>query len=196
MEKAPGTQVRQSSVLVMDASKYTQLEQAVQEMRADTLQILRTPYFHNCKATRTIRQVLRQVGELCKQMRAETVLLAKQKRPSECGTSTAGVPGDDSNKRPKNDVGSTSERILSPQPSVSKREEKLEATAPQETRFTGSTVEPTLSPQPSVSKSEGNAKETPAQENRPLSPIVGGSPAGMNFIMFPNQTRNKGISAS
>ncbi|KAL2653056.1 hypothetical protein R1flu_021184 [Riccia fluitans] len=60
-------------------STFTELKRLVQEMRPSTIQVLRTPFYRNCKAARNMRKGVRQIRDFCKQIRLETVLLSKKK---------------------------------------------------------------------------------------------------------------------
>ncbi|KAH8973987.1 hypothetical protein BDL97_01G077700 [Sphagnum fallax] len=76
---------RQQGILA-GAARFAELEQALQEIRVNALQVLKTPYYRNCKAARNIRRVgMRVMRELCKKMRSETVLIGKERRLGDRG---------------------------------------------------------------------------------------------------------------
>ncbi|GAQ78289.1 hypothetical protein KFL_000100540 [Klebsormidium nitens] len=61
------------------APKYTQMEAIVAEMRENMLKVLKTSNYKRCKSAKNIRQALRQVRTLCKDIRNETTEMGKQK---------------------------------------------------------------------------------------------------------------------
>ncbi|XP_024393776.1 uncharacterized protein [Physcomitrium patens] len=127
VEKAALRKRRQQGVAA-GTSRFAELEQAVQEIRLNTLLVLKTPYYRNCKAARNIRRGMRVIRELCKQMRSETVTIGKERKEK----------GD----------GSAAKR-----------------------RKIGGAAEPAGNP--SVVSGSASA-----------DPVVGGSPAGVNFVLL------------
>ena len=53
-----------------------------------SFQVLKTPYYRNCKAARNIRRGMRVIRELCKQMRSETVTIGKERKEKGDGSAT------------------------------------------------------------------------------------------------------------
>ncbi|CAK9857708.1 unnamed protein product [Sphagnum jensenii] len=83
---------RQQGILA-GAARFAELEQALQEIRVNALQVLKTPYYRNCKAARNIRRVgMRVMRELCKKMRSETVLIGKERRLGDRGGGDVSAP--------------------------------------------------------------------------------------------------------
>ncbi|OAE18792.1 hypothetical protein AXG93_2396s1450 [Marchantia polymorpha subsp. ruderalis] len=96
-----GRRRRKPKATVEVNSTFTELRRLLQEMRPSTLQtdksivssqgnrnvlvhqVLRTPYYRNCKAARNMRKGVRQIRDFCKQVRLETVMLAKKKQGEE-----------------------------------------------------------------------------------------------------------------
>ncbi|XP_073388278.1 uncharacterized protein [Physcomitrium patens] len=90
-DKAVSRKRRQQSVAA-GFSRFAELEQAVQEIRSNALQVLKTPYYRNCKAARNIRRVgMRVIRELCKQMRSETVTIGKERKKRRDGSIAASM---------------------------------------------------------------------------------------------------------
>ncbi|KAG0585338.1 hypothetical protein M758_2G003500 [Ceratodon purpureus] len=87
VEKAALRKRRQQGVAA-GTSRFAELEQAVQEIRINTLQVLKTPYYRNCKSARNIRRGMRVIRELCKQMRSETVTIGKERKEKGDGSVT------------------------------------------------------------------------------------------------------------
>nr|PNR36673.1 hypothetical protein PHYPA_022524 [Physcomitrium patens] len=79
VEKAALRKRRQQGVAT-GTCRFAELEQAVHEIRLNTLLVLKTPYYRNCKAARNIRRGMRVIRELCKQMRSETVTIGKERK--------------------------------------------------------------------------------------------------------------------
>ncbi|KAL3684820.1 hypothetical protein R1sor_002842 [Riccia sorocarpa] len=82
-DEGEGKRRRKPKATMEVESTYTELKRLLQEMRPYTLQVLRTPYYRNCKAARNMRKAVRQIRDFCKQVRLETVLLAKKKQGDE-----------------------------------------------------------------------------------------------------------------
>ncbi|CAM6092967.1 unnamed protein product [Calypogeia fissa] len=80
---ADGRRRRKPKAIVEVKSTFTELRRLLQEMRPSTLQVLKTPYYRNCKAARNMRKGVRQIRDFCKQVRLETVMLAKKKQGEE-----------------------------------------------------------------------------------------------------------------
>lgn len=141
VEKAALRKRRQQGVAA-GTSRFAELEQAVQEIRMNTLLVLKTPYYRNCKAARNIRRGMRVIRELCKQMRSETVTIGKERKEK----------GDSATKRRK--LGGAAEPAL-----------------------------PGHHHQP--------APGTPSGNNADIDPLVGGSPAGVNFVLLTQQQQQQ-----
>eukprot|EP01018_Ginkgo_biloba_P034152 Gb_28032 [translate_table: standard] len=85
-------------------SKYAQIRALLKDLRPSFIEILKAPDYRNSKPALDVRRGMKQMMELCKQLRAETVSLGKNKRPFD-GTPTAGENVDDhGNKRHKDDT--------------------------------------------------------------------------------------------
>ncbi|KAG6557431.1 hypothetical protein Mapa_000702 [Marchantia paleacea] len=82
-DEGEGRRRRKPKATVEVNSTFTELRRLLQEMRPSTLQVLRTPYYRNCKAARNMRKGVRQIRDFCKQVRLETVMLAKKKQGEE-----------------------------------------------------------------------------------------------------------------
>lgn len=73
----------------LTGTKFGQLRRVLQELRPFVLEVLRAPDFQNSRSVPTVRKGTKQVREICKQLRQETMLLAKQKKvgdPSSAAT--------------------------------------------------------------------------------------------------------------
>eukprot|EP00249_Psilotum_nudum_P005457 c18895_g1_i2 orf=388-795(-) len=64
-------------------TKFGAVRRLLQELRPYILEVIASPDYYNCRATPIVRKGIKQVKEFCKQLRAETVLLAKQKKASD-----------------------------------------------------------------------------------------------------------------
>lgn len=82
----------------LTGTKFWALRRVLQELRPFVLEVLRTPDFYNSRGFPVIRQGTKQVKEYCKQLRAETMLLAKQKKVNE-GPSIIKENGEDPTAR-------------------------------------------------------------------------------------------------
>lgn len=67
----------------LTGTKFGQLRRVLQELRPYVLEVLRSPDYQNSRSAPIVRQGTKQLKELCKQLRAETMLLAKQKKASD-----------------------------------------------------------------------------------------------------------------
>ncbi|KAG6549283.1 hypothetical protein Mapa_009269 [Marchantia paleacea] len=76
----PAAKRKKRQVISASTATFTELQKILQEMRPYTLQVLRTPYYRNCKAARNMRRGMRQIRDLCKQVRIETVSLGKRNK--------------------------------------------------------------------------------------------------------------------
>lgn len=85
-------------------SKYAQIRSLLRDLRPAFIEILRAPDYRNGKSAFEIRRGMKNMIELCKQLRTETVNLGKNKRSLD-GIPAAGENMDDhSNKRQKDDT--------------------------------------------------------------------------------------------
>eukprot|EP00250_Pteridium_aquilinum_P006070 c16055_g1_i1 orf=202-633(+) len=64
----------------LTGTKFGQLRRVLQELRPYVLEVLRCPDFQNSRSAPLVRKGTKQVREICKQLRQETVMLAKQKK--------------------------------------------------------------------------------------------------------------------
>ncbi|KAH7439319.1 hypothetical protein KP509_04G055800 [Ceratopteris richardii] len=64
-------------------TKFGQLRRALQELRPYVLDLLRSPDFQNNRSSPLVRKGINQVRNICKELRQETMVLAKQKRPAD-----------------------------------------------------------------------------------------------------------------
>ncbi|KAI5071731.1 hypothetical protein GOP47_0013982 [Adiantum capillus-veneris] len=75
----------------LTSTKFGQLRRVLQELRPYVLEVLRSPDFQNNRSSPLVRKVTKQVREICKELRQETMMLAKQKKASD--TSAAAKEG-------------------------------------------------------------------------------------------------------
>lgn len=85
-------------------SKYAQIRSLLRDLRPAFIEILKAPDYRNGKSAFEIRRGMKNMMELCKQLRTETVNLGKNKRSLD-GIPAAGENMDDhSNKRQRDDT--------------------------------------------------------------------------------------------
>ncbi|XP_057872142.1 uncharacterized protein LOC131078452 isoform X1 [Cryptomeria japonica] len=84
-------------------SKYAKIRTTLRELRPVFIEILKTPDYRSSRHALEVCKGMRQMMELCKQLRTETCMLGKNKR-SDCTPAAGESVDNQSNKRQKEET--------------------------------------------------------------------------------------------
>ncbi|KAK9273020.1 hypothetical protein L1049_017827 [Liquidambar formosana] len=144
----------------MQDSRYFKMRAVLKDLRPHFIEVLRTPDFQNCKAAHEIREQMKLLMDLYKQITVETVSIGKLKNVPE----TQPLLGEN------RDVTKPREQHQDVKPMEQPSPEQVFAKASEEKPF------------PSVNISEKQRHEDGRSQG---TYVVGGSAFGWNFITYP-----------